>query len=210
MSDYAYKPRLGFDIRVRPPGEAAGEAAPVHAEDGARLCERPGCRRKAAVAVARSPREPQARQWLCAGHASEHNARWNFFDGLSEAEADAVRRATLYGDRPTWNFTRNERSRMAGRARGPADFMDPFGFFAGARPRENKAAAKERAVSRLQSRAYETLGLPPTASPLEIRRRYAELVRRFHPDANGGDRGAEAQLAEVVKAHQLLKKARRC
>jgi hypothetical protein len=209
MSDYSYKPRLGFDIRVRPPGEQEA-AKPIWSADDARLCERANCRDKAHVAVAKSPREPRSKVWLCAAHASEHNAQWNFFDGLSETEAETLRQSTLYGDRPTWSFARNDRARTTARARGPADFLDPFGFFAGARRTDSKAATRERTVSRLQGKAFETLGLPPTAKPAEIRRRYAELVRRFHPDSNGGDRGAEAQLTEVVKAHQILKKARLC
>jgi curved DNA-binding protein CbpA len=40
-----------------------------------------------------------------------------------------------------------------------------------------------------------------------IRTRYAELVKRWHPDSNGGDRSAEAQLQRVIKSYQLLKAA---
>ncbi|MEM9235102.1 MAG: DnaJ domain-containing protein, partial [Pseudomonadota bacterium] len=59
----------------------------------------------------------------------------------------------------------------------------------------------------LQVQAFRTLNLKPTASSAEIRKRYAELVKRFHPDSNEGDRSAENQLQDVIKAHQLLKKA---
>ena len=52
------------------------------------------------------------------------------------------------------------------------------------------------------------MALPYSAPSGEIRRRYAELVRRFHPDSNGGDRSAEKQLTDVVKAHSILKKAK--
>jgi curved DNA-binding protein CbpA len=41
----------------------------------------------------------------------------------------------------------------------------------------------------------------------EVRRRYSELVRRFHPDRNGGDRSHEAQLSEVLSAWQTLRGA---
>lgn len=209
MSDYSYRPRLGFDIRVRPPEDKA-PIKPVRAEASERVCEHPKCTAKAHVAAAKSPREPNEKIWLCAAHASAHNARWNFFDGLSEAEAATIRQSTIYGDRPTWSFGRNERGRTSARVKGPGDFADPFGLFPGPARPDAKPGARERTLTRLQAKAFETLGLPATAKPVEIRRRYAELVRRFHPDANGGDRGAEAQLTEVVKAHQLLKKARIC
>jgi len=211
MSDYAYKPRLGFDIRVRPPEESARETGWAGASE--RLCDSPGCPQHAAVRVAKSPRELHAKRWLCAEHAREHNLRWNFFDGLSEAEAAAARLSGVYGDRPTWSLGRNDRARASARARGPADMFDAFGLFrdaARARGADAGPSRNGRQLPRLQAKAFETLGLPVSASAGEIRRRYAELVRRFHPDANGGDRSAETQLSEVVRAHQILKKARLC
>ncbi|WP_425299848.1 J domain-containing protein [Pseudomonas asplenii] len=39
-----------------------------------------------------------------------------------------------------------------------------------------------------------------------LRQRYSELVRRYHPDRNGGDRSHEARLQEVVDAYNHLRK----
>lgn len=207
---YSYRPRFGFDIRVRPPVE---ESPPPWARHVARACEQQGCGRTAIVRAAKSPREPEAKVWLCEDHARLHNAQWNYFHGLSDAEAEAVRRAALYGDRPTWKMGENERARSAARARGPADFRDAYGLFADA---VRKAAGGQspmrngRPVSRLQEKAFATLELAVTTQSAEIRRRYAEMLRRFHPDANGGDRSFESQLQEVVRAHHILKKAGFC
>ena len=49
--------------------------------------------------------------------------------------------------------------------------------------------------------------LDERADATAIRTRYAEMVKRWHPDSNGGDRGAEAQLQRVIKAYQTLKAA---
>ena len=38
--------------------------------------------------------------------------------------------------------------------------------------------------------------------------RYLELVKRCHPDANGGDRSAETKLQRVIKAYKTLQKAK--
>jgi curved DNA-binding protein CbpA len=40
-----------------------------------------------------------------------------------------------------------------------------------------------------------------------LRQRYSTLVRRYHPDKNGGDRSHEGQLGQVIEAYQLLRKA---
>lgn len=207
---YSYRPRHGYDIRVKPPRE--GAEPPVWARQNTRLCDREGCEKKAAVRASKSPRETQAKVWLCEEHARAHNAQWNFFDGLSETEAEAARLANIYGDRPTWKMGKNERARSSARARGPADLRDAFGIFSEAvkTAQAHAPLRNGRPVSKLQEKAFATLELSVSAEAGEIRRRYAELLRRFHPDANGGDRSAETQLQEVVRAHHILKKAGFC
>lgn len=209
-SGSGYKPRLGFDIRVKPSkGAGRRPRAPKQEEEKA-PCTHPGCDKPADVRVAKSPREPQERIWLCAPHAAEHNRNWNFFEGLSDAEIQAAKEAAYYGDRPTWAMGKNERARAAAKARGPADMADAYGFFTeeAKTQRDKRGYYRDgRQLPRLQVKAFETLDLKITAPAPEIRKRYAELVRRFHPDSNGGDRSAEQQLSEVVKAHQILKKA---
>jgi curved DNA-binding protein CbpA len=53
--------------------------------------------------------------------------------------------------------------------------------------------------------AMDTLHLPHNSTLIEIKARYKELVKRFHPDANGGDRGAEERLKQVIKAYGVLR-----
>jgi len=209
---YSYRPRHGYDIRVRPPRDDAAEP-PVWARGHTRRCDAEGCERIAVVRVSRSPREVQAKVWLCEDHARRHNAQWNFFEGLSPEEAEAARLGAIYGDRPTWAMGKNERARASARARGPADLRDAFGIFSEAVRTSQRARPETRdgrPVSKLQSKAFQTLDLPVSAPAADIRKRYAELLRRFHPDVNGGDRSAEGQLQEVVRAHHILKKAGFC
>ncbi len=56
-----------------------------------------------------------------------------------------------------------------------------------------------------EARALELMGLGSDTDRTRLRRRYSELVRRYHPDRNGGDRQHEARLTAVVEAYQLLK-----
>lgn len=209
---FPYRPRHGFDIRVRPPQEEAA-AAPAWARGHTRACDAPECQRIAVVRVAKSPRAATEKLWLCADHARAHNAQWNFFDGMSPEEAEAARLANIYGDRPTWAMGKNERARTSARARGPADLRDAFGIFSEAVKTSHRVRPDMRdgrPVSKLQSKAFQTLDLPVSAPAADIRKRYAELLRRFHPDVNGGDRSAETQLQDVVRAHHILKKAGFC
>ena len=55
--------------------------------------------------------------------------------------------------------------------------------------------------------ALVAMGLGPATDRHELRKRYSALVRRYHPDRNGGNRSHEALLQRVVEAYQLLRKA---
>jgi len=210
MAKKEYKPRLGFDIRVKPPSRSKTKP-PAWAKPEDKTCEMDGCDEQAACSLPKSPREPRQRLWFCLAHARAHNKNWNYFDGLSDQEAKAAREANLYGGRPTWSMGKNDRARAAGANAGPADMIDAHGVLGP--EAKTKAAARGhhrdgKQLTKLQVNAFDTMALPYTAPSSEIRRRYTELVRRFHPDSNDGDRSAEEQLNEVVKAHTIMKKAR--
>ncbi|MEM6684130.1 MAG: hypothetical protein AAF607_17985, partial [Pseudomonadota bacterium] len=65
----------------------------VH-EDG-RICDWPGCTKpgefKAAKNTPRRSDEPPSWNWYCLEHVREHNARWNYFDSLSEEDYHRAR-----------------------------------------------------------------------------------------------------------------------
>jgi curved DNA-binding protein CbpA len=48
----------------------------------------------------------------------------------------------------------------------------------------------------------KVLGLPPNATPLQIKRRYRALAKRHHPD-RGGD---PKQMQRIIAAYELLMK----
>jgi curved DNA-binding protein CbpA len=58
-----------------------------------------------------------------------------------------------------------------------------------------------------QRQALAVLGLGEDADRHALRQTYSTLVRRYHPDKNGGDRSHEARLRAVIEAYQLLRKS---
>jgi len=52
--------------------------------------------------------------------------------------------------------------------------------------------------------ALAVFDLQAPVSLTDIKDRYKALVKRHHPDANGGDKGAEEKFKQVSQAYQTL------
>ncbi len=82
-------------------------------------------------------------------------------------------------------------------------------FGAGARQRSDRAEPP-RAVRNAERKALHELGLEEGADKVEIKARFKLLVKRHHPDANGGDRATEDKLREIIQAYNYLKSTGAC
>lgn len=197
------------------PSKGGRTAAKSWAKKEVRTCDAPDCSLPAETRAPKSPQEMSEYFWFCPKHAREHNKNWNFFANMSDDEAKAFRESQRYGGRPTWQMSKNARASAAARAGMGDDAVidDNLGVFAQspqAKPGMEGVYREGRKLTKLQVQAFKTMNLQPNAAEADIRKRYAELVKRFHPDSNAGDRGAEEQLQAVIKAHQILKKAGYC
>src|SRR6516165_8189118 len=111
----------------------------------------------------------------------------------------------MNGGRPT---SRSHSSRLHPEFAG-AD--DPFGVFrelgglAGARRASERRLSEFRPARNAQRKALDALGLEADASAQEVKTRFKALVKRHHPDANGGDRSSEDRLREIIQAYNYLK-----
>jgi molecular chaperone DnaJ len=51
---------------------------------------------------------------------------------------------------------------------------------------------------------YKILGVSETAAADEIKKAYRKLAKKYHPDANPGDTGAEARFKDISTAYEVL------
>lgn len=198
---FEYRPKY-VDIRVRKPADEETIAR----EPSERACDHVGCQRLGGHRAPKSRERANEYWWFCSEHAADYNRRWNYFAGMSDSELEDFQKAAETGHRPTWTMRGGRGDRLSAAAhnfqRGRRT-SDPFGMFRGETAAE--PAQQSRRLTRLQALALEAMSLEENATGADIRTRYAELVKRWHPDSNGGDRGAEAQLQRVVQAYQTLK-----
>jgi hypothetical protein len=198
-----FNSRLFDRIRIGP-----SEAEEVVQGDAQR-CDHPGCTRAGEFRAPKGRgREGQFFQF-CLEHVKAYNATYNYFAGMNDEALRDYQKQEEIGHRPTWKLGVNskaarmaQRGRVTGGQAGP-DVQDGFNIF-GARTAQ-QAAKPEPRHSVLARKALDTLGLDENADSVAIKARYKELVKRFHPDANGGDRSREGTLQEILKAYQQLK-----
>lgn len=191
------KPRFKSDIRIKPDTPRR----PV-AEKIARPCARKGCGGEGAFNVPKSRDDLDDRLWLCLEHAREHNESWDYFRGMDDKDIERFQVEAMFGHRPTWPLGKRAAKMRNGET--SERFRDVHSVFGedgdGPAPRK-----PERQLTRLQVMAFETLHLEQSATLNEIKARYKELVKRFHPDTNGGSRAAEERLKQVIKAYGILR-----
>jgi hypothetical protein len=177
-------------------------------------CQWPGC---GAPATHRAPkgRLRASEYWrFCLEHVREYNNSYNFFAGMSDDAIARYQKEDVTGHRPTWKMgslggQRSQPGRAGFRTAGWAA-EDPFDLFGGSPSARAKPASEGRKILNAQRRALDTLGLEADASRTDIKKRFKMLVKRHHPDANGGDRGSEDRLRDIIAAYNYLKAAGFC
>ena len=199
-----------FDrIRVKPEQDRR-----LRADDT--TCEWPGC---ACAATYRAPkgRQREGQYWrFCLDHVREYNHSYNYFAGMSDDAIARYQKDAVTGHRPTWKMGLNGKQPDDGHGGrfypGFGAASDPFGMFTDfnqTRPRA-EPLRNGRTVRNAERKALDALGLEDNATAPDIKARFKMLVKRHHPDANGGDRTCEDKLREIIQAYNYLKSVGFC
>ena len=207
------KPDLYEKIRIKPRGSKQKEEAERAANECAwQDCEKPGAHK---APMGRN----HAGHYLhfCLAHVRQYNKNFNYFSGLSDEQVAKFQKENITGNRPTWkmNPRRTKETGDLSSLRGtPAWHKNVRSRYDASGRRvsgdEGAGGASGRKVRPMEEKALRVLGLSARASAEEITRQYKLLVKRNHPDANGGDRSCEKRLQQILSAYKQLKKANLC
>jgi hypothetical protein len=166
-------------------------------------CSHPGC---VEVGIFKAPkgRDHEGEFFtFCKDHVREYNATYDYFKGMDDDALAKYRQAETIGHRPTWKMG------PRGGAQGSTHVDETV--YAEARSMRRKGArrtddaAQAPRYNALAMKALFTLELDGNATETTIKARYKDLVKRHHPDANGGDRSSEDKLREIIQAYNYLR-----
>jgi len=181
------------------------ESIPIGRPHGpaTRACNMPGCKEAGDYRAPRSRDNLEEFYWFCLEHVREYNKSWNYCRGMSEEQIELEIRNDTVWRRPTWplgpqSAAAQRRFEMAWRTHG-------FGF------RPNNGASRNGKTGTPEPdsathKALRCMDLVPPVNLTQLKARYKELVKQFHPDANGGDKAAEERLKDINDAYRTLRR----
>ncbi len=199
---------MPYAQRKSPRRFKSAHEAPGH-EPGLRACDVPGCRSEGEFRAPKSRDHLTEYYWFCLDHVRNYNRAWDYYKGMTTAEIEAHIRHDTTWRRPRWDFKNKRRT-------FDPKLNDEFGLFDFSEPHP-EAETKEQASNQdkkfyssetLDSptlQAFRVLGLEPPVTPEVLKKHYKSLVKRHHPDANGGDRHAEERLKAINQAYGFLR-----
>ena len=174
-----------------------------------RICDWPGCESGAEHKAPKSRDMLREYRWFCLEHIRDYNRRWNYFEGMSEEEVEADLRRDTVWQRPTWPIGEGDPVESKGPKPGNGPFgfdpnyiNDAFGFFNDVDDGKKTDQVTANAEVRV---ALATFSLELPIEKETLRTRYKELVKRYHPDTNGGTKEAEEKFKEIHLAYETLR-----
>jgi len=176
------------------------------------LCEVNGCQQPGVHRAPKGRGRDGQYHLFCMAHVREYNKTFNYFKDMSDTDVASYQKSARTGHRPTWSLGTNSGAAGDAAAQGRSNpkLSDSFGFF-GEKHNDGKWTKPEkRQIRNAERRSLATLGLDIDVKPEEVKAQFKVLVKRHHPDANGGGQEFEEKLREIIQAYDYLKSSGFC
>lgn len=162
-----------------------------------RRCEHHQCRAEGSYRAPFSPQQTDKFRWFCLEHVRDYNSRWDFAKGLGPDEIEQLIRFDTSWQRetrPMGNWRTKENLLRAKAAR-----------FAGGHAQSAHTAAPEPKLAPKIMAALAILDFDDMPPQADLQARYYALVKKHHPDANGGSKESEERFKRINQAYAALK-----
>lgn len=166
-------------------------------------CEWPDCENAGEYRAPRSRNDLNSFRWFCMDHIRLYNKSWNYYEGMSDKQVEADLRDDTSWNRPSWPFAGIDKS-LNYKSSNPG--INDFGgaFSHSGDPNTDSTTYPSYEQDSQGAKALSVLNLTSPVTTDQIKRRYKELVKLYHPDANGGDKVAEEKFKKISSAYATL------
>ena len=138
-------------------------------------------------------------QWLCEVHIKLFNKSWNYFEGMSQDQIENFLKSDLTWHRPTQKFGSQDNffNILWNNA-----LSDKFNFF-----KQDKTfnSTHNKKLTEKDKDAFRIMGLEFSSDWSIVQKKFKTLVKKFHPDRNGGNKELENKLKKITLAYSHLK-----
>lgn len=169
-----------------------------------RGCDCPGCSAAGDYRAPKSRDQLTEYYWFCLDHVKDYNLNWDYFAGMNESAIEDHIRADSCWQRETWPLGGGMRAWKQREQKVKDKVAEEF--FTDGMADAPEAAPHRHHIPAHVVAALAMLELRPPADFTQIKAQYKILVKRHHPDANGGSKAAEAKLKEINLAFTTLRK----
>ena len=146
---------------------------------------------------------PGSWRFLCLDHVREHNAKYNFFDGMSPEEISEAQSPLAGWDRPSRKFAANG----ADPPPSWSDFADPLDAISGRFGAIRDGGAR-RASARPSGRRCRCSGSARTPTAMRCARPIRPWFAAITPTRTAATAPTRRASRAVIEAYQLLRKSR--
>jgi len=168
---------------------------PAETAQAQRRCDHPGCSQDGEFRAPRARDRLTEYFWFCLDHVLAYNAAWNYYAGMTPEQIEGELRQDTTWQRQTWPL-----GAKTGNRRFSFSVHDPFGVF----DDDPDDAVRAKATRTPEEEAMAVLDLTGPLTLASLKARYKALVKRHHPDANGGDKDAEEKFKQINQAYTTL------
>ena len=163
-----------------------------------RLCQEKGCLNEGEYIAPKSPNSKE-KYFFCLDHIKVYNKRWNYFAGKSQKQIYDFQKNDFFEGRPTRPFSNGYGSKIKFEFEFSLD-SEKIKF-----TRKSKSFFTDNKKNNpKEEKALKIFSLNNDFNEKILKKRYKELVKKYHPDLNKTFLNKDSKIKEINNAYNFL------